>query len=203
MPNTFYYTSPKTRAQYMLNTSADTFNNAETACNLLGGHLAMFESLSEQQEVEAAFISDGGLIPSFHQNYWFGLEATDWPQFEWMDRTVPMPTRRSYSHWIKNAPFNKMNSCVLSSWNSSYTNAWGWVDADCERRLVYICEVSSEYPKLGCKKCIGATAAAPAPALSYSLRPLLTTRTLWRRAQDGDIQVALQPVDLHPQHHLR
>ena len=143
VPNIYYYTSPKSQSNYMLNTTADTHANAEAACNLWGGHLAMWESVTEQAEVEQAFVSDGGLIGSFHQSYWMGLEVQDWPQFGWMDKTVLAPSKRTYNHWIKNAPGNRAFGCGLANWNTSYTNAWGWQDADCERQLVYICELSS------------------------------------------------------------
>jgi hypothetical protein len=143
VPNLYYYTSPKSQSKYVLNTTADTHANAEAACNLWGGHLAMWESLAEQSEVEQAFSSDGGLIGSYHFSYWAGLVAEDWPKYAWMDKTLPLPSTRSYTHWIKNAPANRAFACGLASWNASYTNAWGWQDADCERQMVYICEYSS------------------------------------------------------------
>jgi hypothetical protein len=145
VPNTYFFTAPKTRVTYMLNTSVDTADNAEAACNLLGGHLAMYESQSEQQEVETGLVSDGGLIPSFHMRYWLGLESTEWPKFEWKDRTVPAPSKRNYNHWDKSSPDNSTLECAAASWPEAYTNAWAWVDEDCGRLLPYVCEISSEW----------------------------------------------------------
>ncbi len=217
MPNIYYYTSPKSKSQYMLNTTADTHANAEAACNLWGGHLAMWESLTEQSEVEQAFVSDGGLISSFQQSYWMGLEVQDWPQFAWMDKTVLAPSKRTYSHWIKNAPGNRAFGCGLANWNTSYTLAWGWQDADCDMQLVYICELSSGWRRWQLALCglllhashmtsawhLAVTPRAPHPCPRPELRPCCwcCCCTLVRRAQDCQVQEPLQPVHLPAQHH--
>jgi hypothetical protein len=154
VPNTYYYTSPKTRVTYMLNTSVDTAKNAEASCQLLGGHMVMFESQTEQQEVETALVSNGGLIPSFHMRYWIGLESTEWPMFEWRDRTVPAPSKRNYNHWDKQSPDNSSWECAAASWPEAYTNAWAWVDADCEQLMPYVCEISSTWPAQGVACCL-------------------------------------------------
>ena len=55
-------------------------------CN--GGHLASFESFSEQVEVEANFTAEGMLMPKFHRHYWMGLRTTEeeWPVFGWVQK---------------------------------------------------------------------------------------------------------------------
>jgi nitrous oxide reductase accessory protein NosL len=56
----FNYTSSKSRATYMLNTNLLSQEDAQTFCNDQGGHLAGYDSLAEQIEVEQRFIKDVG-----------------------------------------------------------------------------------------------------------------------------------------------
>jgi hypothetical protein len=155
-PAEYYYTSPKTRTAYLLNTSADSQPGAEAACNAFGGHLVLYNSLAEQQEVERALIFEGGLIGSFHKNYWVGLVVTEWPAFEWLDRTLPLPSNRTYVHWGKGQPNEGTAQCAVAQWNSSYGMAWGWGDdCDCDAPQVYVCEKSCEQQR-GCSSVLDA-----------------------------------------------
>jgi hypothetical protein len=145
-PGEYYFTSPKTRIQYLLNTIADSQTGAEAACNAFGGHLVLYNSLSEQQDVERAFLFEGGLIGSFHRNYWVGMVVSEWPAFEWLDRTLPAPSNRTYVHWGKGQPNEQQAQCAVAQWNSSYSMAWGWGDnSNCDAPEVYICEKSREW----------------------------------------------------------
>lgn len=56
MPNVFNYTSNSTKHTYMLNTHLTTFSAAHQFCNDSGGHLAGWDSLAEQTEVEQYYI---------------------------------------------------------------------------------------------------------------------------------------------------
>ena len=144
-PAVYHYTSPKSGTQYIFNATPDTMANAEAACNAFGGHLATWNSLSEQQEVERGFLYNGGLIGSFHQDYWLGLTVDEWPGYVWVDKTVPAPANKTYQHWGKGEPNDRTVQCTVANWNSSFSSAWAWRDMDCSQQHVYICEKSREW----------------------------------------------------------
>ncbi len=54
--------------------------------------------------MEAYYVAQGYLFPSFHTFYWLGLNASSWPvdsgtpNFTWLDKT-PGPSNESYLHW--------------------------------------------------------------------------------------------------------
>jgi hypothetical protein len=145
-PGTYSYTN-KLGTTYTLSTVPTTQADAEQQCTLQGGHLVGYRSLSEQQDVEQYFVTFGGLIPSFHQVYWNGLNssALALPKFNWLDPLTPPPVNgSSYTHWAKGEPNNEVSpeTCGLSSFNASYTAAWGWQDSNCYRYLPYICKTN-------------------------------------------------------------
>ena len=146
VPNVYYYYSNRTGTSYMLNTTNGTQAEAEQVCLAMGGHLAYFTSLGEQQEVEAAFVYDGGLIPRYHQAYWLGLSsnATLWPTFSWLERTTPPLAGRAYQHWGVAEPNNAMEAefCGVANYSMAYGAAFGWQDSICERVLPYVCKVN-------------------------------------------------------------
>lgn len=82
------YTNDTTGSSYLLNTAPHNFTAAQSYCNEQGGNLAGFASLAEQLEVEKYYISEGMLYPLFHQVYWMGLRATNWPRWGWLHGTV-------------------------------------------------------------------------------------------------------------------
>jgi hypothetical protein len=75
------YTNDTTGTSYLLNTAPHNFSAAQSYCNENGGNLAGFASLAEQLEVEKYYITEGMLYPLFHQVYWMGLRATNWPRW--------------------------------------------------------------------------------------------------------------------------
>ena len=69
-PATFNITSAIGGSTYILSTSAASEAEAQAFCNDQGGHLASYESLEEQYEVEQAFVARVGsswlgLLPSW------------------------------------------------------------------------------------------------------------------------------------------
>lgn len=55
-------------------------------------------------QVEAYFVARGHLFPHFHNFYWMGLNASEWPiqegkpDFGWLDKS-PGPSNTTYEHW--------------------------------------------------------------------------------------------------------
>jgi hypothetical protein len=192
---------------YLFNATPDDQQGAEAACNAYGGHLAIWGSLSEQQEVERALVVDGGLIGSYHQSYWLGLAQSESnaQQFLWLDRTVPAPSNRTYQHWQPGQPNSKTETCAVASWKASYSGAWGWDDADCYNlRQVYICKKSREcgltnFPISSCNCCCWR------PDWHRSMRSPLTTLLhnppSRRSAQDGPLPQHHDQQRLPDQHH--
>jgi hypothetical protein len=76
------YRSDTSGTTYVLNTTASSIKDARASCRQKRGVVVSYESLFEQQEVEAYFTSTlGVLLPGFHGHYWLGLGAAKWPQF--------------------------------------------------------------------------------------------------------------------------
>ena len=144
-PAVYYYNSPKSGVSYLFNATPDYQAGAEAACNEFGGHLALYGSLSEQQEVERAFVYDGGMIGSYHKSYWVGLTQSESnaQQFMWLDRTLPSPSNRTYQHWEPGQPNSKIETCAVATWRTSYSGAWAWDDVSCyDLQFPYICKKS-------------------------------------------------------------
>jgi hypothetical protein len=95
-PGAYVYNSPTTYSTYMLNTTWASFVDAEGSCNDAGGHLVYFDSIEEQKEVEAYYISLGVFIPSYHTFYWMGLRTYGWPEFRWLDNQA---IQGAYTNW--------------------------------------------------------------------------------------------------------
>jgi hypothetical protein len=148
----YLYTSNKTGATYALNTSFTSFSDAELTCNGYGGHLVAWKSVTEQQEVEAYYISQGFLLPAYHDNYWIGASTTPtlWPKFSWSERLVPAPGSGAYQHWgrpeggIPEPNQARTGLCAVANASISYTNAWGWADAVCNSTQVFVCRMQRE-----------------------------------------------------------
>lgn len=100
--------------------------------------------LSPQTEVEQWFIRQGVLIPSFHQMYWLGLVAYEWPKFLPLDKSLPPPSRITYQHWADNRP-NATQQCAGAHVNLASGNAWGWLDVSCSTKAVVLCRSLSEW----------------------------------------------------------
>ena len=88
-------TTNSTSTTFCLYTAPQNFTNAETSCQATGGHLAVFISGTEQNEVENYFVSTGQLLPNWHKFYWMGYQSANWPVFNAIDRTL----NTSYVNW--------------------------------------------------------------------------------------------------------
>ncbi len=96
-----------------------------------------------QTEVEQWFIRQGVIIPTYHQMYWLGLMAYEWPRFLPLDKSLPVPSRITYQHWGDNRP-NATEQCAGAHVNLAYGNAWGWLDINCAAKGVALCRSLSE-----------------------------------------------------------
>jgi hypothetical protein len=141
---TLSYQSLKTNTTYTINVSPMTQAEAADFCASQGGHPVYYTSLAEQQEVEAWFTKQGVLIPSYHQLYWLGLTTYNWPNFQTLDKSLPQPSRLSYTHWAESEPKDGQQ-CAGAHVNLAYGNAWGWMDADCSSKGVALCRALSEF----------------------------------------------------------
>ena len=150
VPFVYNYTSPKTGNKYYMVSNPANGLAAEVNCNVLGGHLVQYSSAMEQQEVEQAFIKQGGLIGAHHGVYWLGLQTQAYPEFHWLDRTALPPSNRTYARWSPGepGPQTDLNFCATANASNAWgagasagTAPWGWQSHDCTQEAVYICEV--------------------------------------------------------------
>lgn len=83
-------TTQSTNQTYYFNTTMTTFADAERSCMNNGGHIAGFSSEAEQLEVEGFFMSQGYIIKTWHNNYWYGAttNSTLWPLFSHLYGTL-------------------------------------------------------------------------------------------------------------------
>jgi hypothetical protein len=157
---TLKYVNWKTNTNYTINVNPMTQKDAEAFCATQGGHIALWTGLAEQQEVEGFFIKQGVLIPAYHQWYWLGIEAAQWPKFTSLDKSIPSPSRLTYQHWADGQP-NTNQSCGAASMALSYGNAWGWMDADCSWTGPVICKTLSGWLLRACVSGLEAFALEP------------------------------------------
>lgn len=97
----------------------------------------------EQTEVESYFIRQGYLLPKYHNSYWMGLRAAQWPSFAWIDNTV---NQTSYQHWGQypdgsKEPKNRQNTCGAGSYALTDEEAWGWTAHSCSQGMPYMCRI--------------------------------------------------------------
>jgi hypothetical protein len=101
----------------------------------------------EQNLVENAFLKMGVLLPSYHKNYWMGLNTTMWPVFMWVDPLVPQTdSKGAYSNWATGEP-NNQNApefCGSGDLQRTRMGAAGWADMNCNTDLAYICKMPCE-----------------------------------------------------------
>ncbi len=93
----------------------------------------------------------GALIPDYHLNYWMGLRTVgSWPNFTWMDVFAVGPSATTYEHWGKGEGFNfpaepnnfeDAEECGLGNYTQSFDGVWGWADAGCKQKFIFICKI--------------------------------------------------------------
>jgi hypothetical protein len=152
----YNYTSPVTGSKYHMVSAPANGLAAEVNCNSLGGHLVVYETKAEQQEVEAAFTWQGGLLAAYQGAYWLGLQADPYPEFHWLDRTIASPSNVTYINWADGQPGAQEDSNFCATANASLARVssatavaagaaaepWGWQSYDCTQPQVYICQVT-------------------------------------------------------------
>ena len=147
------YKSAVSKATFFLAPKPSTFEAAEQACQMGGGHLAAFTSGAEQTEVEKFFTDSGYWFPTNFKFYWMGLKAINWPTFAWTDKMVPGPNATSYRHWGTyidktlnigepySVPGAPQQQCAGGNFTQMYGNAAGWADEDCGDEHLALCKV--------------------------------------------------------------
>jgi hypothetical protein len=144
------YRSDTSGTTYVLNTTLSSIKDARASCRQKGGVVVSYESLFEQQEVEAYFTTSiGVMIPQFHRHYWLGLGAVKWPEFRWFDNTsgpsTPQAPGDDYGHWgsmvsdfgdVLDEPNGALlgglpEQCAVANYSQAYNDAWGWSDVGC------------------------------------------------------------------------
>jgi hypothetical protein len=159
-PQLYIYTSNKTGSTYALNTTFTAFAEAEITCNGYGGHLVAWKSVTEQQEVEGYYLRQGYLLPTYHDNYWMGLNtsSSNWPRFNWTERTIRSPGSGAYQHWgrpeggVPEPNNNRVGLCAVCNASLSYTNAWGWADTMCNMTNAFICRMQRKSSRCWCSQ---------------------------------------------------
>ena len=152
----YYYTSVNTGTQFVFNNTPVASAAAQESCQSYGGSLVWYASLEEQQEVEAAFIERGNIVPSFHGSYWMGLATAVLkpPQFAWGD---VLASKLNWTHWGSFATpegnFSEPNNlsgqefCAAANASQEFGSAWGWMDANCNTRMTFMCRLNREPPQ--------------------------------------------------------
>ncbi len=82
--------------------------------------------------------------------------ASPWPDFVWLDTTVPAPGPDTYTNWgvlvdskglTANEPNNKLGPefCTVGNFTQSSGGAWSWADSVCDNQpWPFICMVKRE-----------------------------------------------------------
>jgi hypothetical protein len=179
----YYYTSVNTGTQFVFNNTPVSTTAAQESCQTYGGNLVWYASLEEQQEVEAAFIERGNLVPSFHGSYWMGLSTAVLkpPQFAWGD---VLAGKLNWTHWGSFATpegnFSEPNNlsgqefCGAANASQEFGSAWGWMDANCNTRMTFMCRLNREcgpvaparMPPQGPSGCLQPALDVPPPLLA-------------------------------------
>lgn len=90
------------------------------------------------------------MLPTFHQSYWLGLNASKWPEFVWMD---PVAAGSNYTRWGtaqdgEQEPNNRRGRAggpqeLCAAANATLSGGQPlpmvWSDAECGLRLPFMC----------------------------------------------------------------
>ncbi len=123
-------------------------------------------------EIEAYYLSLGVLLPTFHMQYWVGLVSNNatWPKFNWTDKSVKPPSGVTYIHWGRTdgvpepTNYTGFETCGVANATQTYQQAWGWADAQCNTRNIFICKVQCEWLAGGSRGRCARGGCAPLPA---------------------------------------
>jgi hypothetical protein len=130
-------------------------------------HASLPAVLTLQAEVEAFYINNGYMFPSFHKFYWMGLRAASslrpsdlmalsgntWPSFSYIDGS-PSPGGGVFAHWGRYQPLNYPEPdnrfapelCAGGNATEAFgtPRAWGWADTRCNGTFPFICRLQRE-----------------------------------------------------------
>ncbi len=56
------YTTPVSNVTFLFNSTSTTYDDAESSCQMSGGHIAAYTSLEEQADVEQYYEATGWLL---------------------------------------------------------------------------------------------------------------------------------------------
>jgi hypothetical protein len=172
-PSTYVYQANDTTT-FILNTLPTANKAAQRWCNDRGGHLAYYESLEQQSQVEGYYSGLGVLLSTYYRLYWLGLRTnrTSWPDFDWYQRLNPAPSSFNYEHWgilggqqPDNAAGNEY--CVAADAAAAFDGAWGWNDYNCSAILPFVCRLDGALPWT-----LEPCSAAPAQAAALACLPV-------------------------------
>ncbi len=129
---------------------------ADTQAHRIRGRRCFCAPLHPGPDARTSAHLQGLLYPTCHQSYWTGLTSVAWPNFGWMDRSLPAPdgSPRVYTHWgvfqpgAIGEPNNMMGSelCGIANASQSYNSAWGWADVQCSEPHIAICKIARRRP---------------------------------------------------------
>jgi hypothetical protein len=139
---------------FVFNNTPSTQFDAQSSCNLLGGNLAWFSSLTEQREAESGLIALGRLLPTFHKAYWIGLRSqrpsNNPADYKWLDRTAGAVAYQAWGFYVGGPsggdgpePDNRngQEACGAGNFTEGRNNASAWADASCGLRLPFMCRL--------------------------------------------------------------
>jgi hypothetical protein len=98
-------------------------------------------------------LTQGYLMPTYHQNYWMGLVSTVPQKFSLIDITLPnLTSAGAYKNWGRIKPVTGAmepdsafppENCAVANWTERQGSpeAWGWADTSCMGTWASICRL--------------------------------------------------------------
>jgi hypothetical protein len=164
LPQKAEYTFMTSGNTYVLNTTMVDAQTASDRCGQLGGHLASWTSLAEQNSVEQNFLSNNKLALPYHSKYWLGIKLTPgglWPNFTFNDPVntdKPVAAGKPWgaykSSTVNNTEPNNTPApqyCAVGNYTERMgsPSVFGWADAFCGDQFPFICRIRRECGILG------------------------------------------------------
>jgi hypothetical protein len=159
LPQKAEYTYSANGNTYVLNTTMVDAQAASDRCGQLGGHLASWTSLAEQNGVEQNFLSNYKLALPYHSKYWMGIKLTPggmWPNFTFNDPVNSDNPTAAGKPWgaYKSATVNNTEPnntpapqyCAVANYTerNGSPSVFGWADAYCGDQYPFICRIRRE-----------------------------------------------------------
>ena len=101
-------------------------------------------------------------LPGCHEGYWMGYRAAQgaWGKWKQLDKTVNS-TYRHFGMLNYTGPGNsnltspepngktKNEMCLMANYTQAYNGSFGWADANCNNKYIFMCRIMSEWRRLG------------------------------------------------------